>query len=76
MNDPKEAAVKGVGDVIDALGIKNVPPGEVEAIAAAVLGLVDVLGNSAAKRAELAGKAAADKIATPADAEAAASERT
>lgn len=78
MSDPaaKQAAVKGVGDVVAALGIQNVSDGEVEAIADAVVGLVDVLANSAAKRATAAGAAAAAKITNADEAEKAASERT
>ncbi len=69
-------AIKGVGEVLAALGIKNVSADEVEIIAEAVVGLVGVLGGSAEKRARQAGLDAAAKITTGDEAEKAASERT
>lgn len=61
--------------VLDELGIKGVGELEKGIIAEAVGGLVDVLGNAALKRASAAGEAAAAKITTPDEAEAAARSR-
>ncbi len=76
MSDPKAAAVAGVGAVVEALGFKNVNAGEVEIMAEAVLGLIDVLASSAEKRAAAAGAAAAAKITNADEAEKAAQDRT
>lgn len=48
----------------EALGFKDLPQVELELIGAAVVGLIDVLGGAAIKRAQVAGKSAADKITT------------
>lgn len=77
MRDPsQEAGEKAVSEVIAMLGISGVPADAVPLIAEAVVGLVEVLGTAAAKKAALAGEAAAAKILTSDDAEKAASERT
>ncbi len=69
-------AIKGVGEIVTALGIKNVSAGELEIIAEAVVGLVGLLAGSAEKRAAQAGLDAAAKITNAEEAEKAASERT
>lgn len=55
-------AIKGVEAVVDALGLKGVTPEQLELIAEAVVGLVDVLGGAMLKRAAAAGAAAAAQV--------------
>lgn len=78
MSDPtitNESARRGVAAVVEALGLKELPAGELEIIADAVVGLVEVLGAGALKRAAAAGQVAAAKITTAEEAEKAAMER-
>lgn len=74
MSDATEAARQGVTGVIAALKL-DVPAGDVELIAVAVLGLVQVIGGAAQKRATQAGVDAANAITTADQAEAAARNR-
>ena len=63
MSDATDAARRGVTAVVGALKL-DVPPADVEVIAAAVVGIVAVLGNAAQKRATAAGIAAAAAVTT------------
>lgn len=70
MSDATEAAKKNITGVLEALGLKaDLPAGELEVIAEAVVGLVEVLGGAAHKRAAAAGAAAAARITTAEEAE-------
>lgn len=71
----KEAALRGTTAVLEATGIKGVSAGELEVISEAVVGLVQVMGQSALKRAAAAGAAAAGKISNADEAEQAAEKR-
>lgn len=72
MSEAKAAAQRSIAGVLEALGLQpNLPAAELEVIAEAVVGLVEVLGGAAVKRAEAAGRAAAAKITTAEEAEAA-----
>lgn len=75
MSAGKAAAVTGVYSVLGALGVTGVSATDVDLIADAALGLIDVLGKGAQKRAAEAGLAAAAKITNSDEAEKAESER-
>lgn len=68
MSAATDAARSGVASVVAALRLE-VPPADVEVIAAAVVGLVQVIGGAAQKRATAAGEAAAAAITTAEQAE-------
>lgn len=74
MSEPIDAARSAVSRVASALKL-DVPAGDLEAIAEAVVGLVTVIGGAAQKRATAAGEAAAAAITTADEAEQAARSR-
>jgi hypothetical protein len=74
MSEATDAARRGVEAVGKALGL-TIPEAAVEPLAEAVVGLVNVLGSAAQKRAKAAGEAAAAAITTADEAEQAARDR-
>lgn len=74
MSEATDAARVAIARVAGALKL-DVPPADIEVIAAAVVGLVHVIGGAAQKRATAAGEAAASAITTAEQAEKAESER-
>lgn len=74
MNDATEAARKGVAGVVSALKLE-ISAGDLEVIATAVVGLIEVIGGAAQKRATQVGIDASNAITTAEQAEKAESER-
>lgn len=69
MSDPtQQAAEDGVREVAAQMGVKDMPAGQVQAIAAAFLGLMNVATNSTWKGIVAEANAAAATITTDAEA--------